>query len=91
VSIINREVVIMAIDQQSGTGVLRMSFCEVMDADDLNMAAAGIRALPGIQRVRIVPAANQLEILYIHPTKGLLQQIHTVLQSVNRDCVALKF
>jgi hypothetical protein len=41
----------MAINQQSGTGVLRMSFCEVMDADDLNMAAAGIRALPGIQRV----------------------------------------
>ena len=81
----------MATNEQSGTGILRMSFCEVMDTDDLNIAATGIRALPGIQRVRIVPAANQLEILYVHPTKGLLQQIHMVLQSVNRDCVALKF
>jgi hypothetical protein len=91
VQIVNSEVMIMAINQQSGTGVLRMSFSEVMDTDDLNMAAAGIHALPGIQRVRIVPAANQLEILHVHPTKGLLQQIHTVLQSVNRDCVGLKF
>jgi hypothetical protein len=43
------------------------------------------------QRVRIQAAVNQLEILFLHLTEGLLQQIHTVLQSVNRDGIALKF
>jgi hypothetical protein len=81
----------MPINQQSGTGVLRMSFSEVLDADDLNLAATRIRELPGIRRVRIVPAANQLEILYRQPNDLLLQQMHVVLQSVKRDSVALRY
>jgi len=79
----------MKIDEHSGTGVMRMSFCDVMDGDHLNMAAVRIRALPAIQRVRVEASTRQLEILYRSSTERLVQQIHAVLQSVTREDIPL--
>jgi hypothetical protein len=56
----------------------------------LDRAAEQIRALPGVERVRVLPELQQLEIVFHQPAPGLLRDVHRALHSVRSEIVASK-
>ena len=60
------------------------------DVDYLNLAAALIRELPRVLRVRVDLEARRLEILYRVTPGGMLQEIHAALLLAGRELPALR-
>lgn len=58
---------------------LQVSLCQEAGVYYLVMAAALIRNLPSVLRVRVDQQQYRLEILYIPSSQGVLQQIHQCL------------
>ena len=61
-----------------------------LDVDYINVAAAMIRELPGVLRVRVELDAGKLEILHQHPQPGLLSAIHSALLTAGSEIAALR-
>ena len=59
--------------------LLTLGLCMSADVDYLNLAAALIRELPRVLRVRVDLDAHRLEILYREAPGGMLQEIHCAL------------
>ena len=70
--------------------MLTLEMCASADVDYLNLAAAMIRELPRVLRVRVDLDARRLEILYLTAPGGLLQEIHTALLAAGREMPALR-
>lgn len=60
------------------------------DVDYLNLAAALIRELPRVLRVRVDLDARRLEILYQAGPGGMLQEVHAALLTAGREMPALR-
>ena len=65
--------------KSSEVKLLQLSVCQEAGVHYLVMAAALIRNLPSVIRVRADHQQYRLEILYIPASQGLLQQIHQCL------------
>lgn len=59
--------------------LLQLILHQAAGVDYLNEAAAMIRELVSVHRVRVDPHQFRLEILYDHPAPGILQKIHQCL------------
>ena len=70
--------------------MLTLEMCAAADVDYLNLAAALIRELPRVLRVRVDLDAWRLEILYRDAPAGLLQEIHMALLTAGREMPALR-
>ncbi|MEI8062519.1 MAG: hypothetical protein WCH84_00480 [Verrucomicrobiota bacterium] len=70
--------------------MLTVKMCASADVNYLNLAAALIRELPSVLRVRVDLEARRLEILYLVAPGGMLQKIHTALLMAGRDMPALR-
>ena len=70
--------------------MLLLEMCASADVDYLNLAAALIRDLPRVLRVRVDLDARRLEILYRVSSGGLLQEIHTALLTAGGEMAALR-
>ncbi len=70
--------------------MLTLEVCASADVDYLNMAAALIRELPYVLRVRVHLDERQLEILYRRAPGGLLQEIHAALLTAGGEMPALR-
>ena len=70
--------------------MLTLAVCASADVDYLNLAAALIRDLPRVLRVRVDLDARRLEILYRDAPGGLLQEIHAALLTASRELPALR-
>ena len=70
--------------------MLLLEMCKSADVDYLNLAAALIRELPRVLRVRVDLDARRLEILYRVAPGGMLQEIHTALLAAGREMPALR-
>ena len=73
---------------QNGTMVLMLG--RSADVNYLNLAAAMIRGLPRVLRVRVDFDAGQLEILYENAADGLVQEIHMALLAAGREMSPLR-
>ena len=74
----------------SRSRMLTLMLCMSADVDYLNLAAALIRELPRVLRVRVDLDARRLEILYRDAPGGLLQEIHAALLAAGREIPALR-
>ena len=70
--------------------MLTLVLCMSADVDYLNLAAAMIRELPRVLRVRVNLDSRRLEILYRDGPGGMLQEIHTTLLTAGREMPALR-
>jgi len=70
--------------------MLTLTLCISADVDYLNLAAALIRELPRVLRVRVDLDARRLEILYRVVPDGMLQEIHAALLTASREMPALR-
>ena len=78
----------MHFNQPTDMGTLRLSVRRGSETDYLELAAEQIRQLPSVLRVHADPVFGNLEIVFRQPTQGLLQQIHTALQSAQCEVAA---
>lgn len=67
-----------------------LTVCPEANHDYLNVAAALIRCLPQVLRVRVDFGARQLEILSRQRCPGLLAEMHRALMLAGRELVALR-
>ena len=74
----------------TGNRMLTLIFPNTADVDYLNAAAAWIRELPRVERVRLDLDARELEVLHKLPNDGLLQEIHSTLLCATIDTAARK-
>lgn len=74
----------------TGCKTLQLFLGKGSDVDYVNAAAALIRELTGVLRVQVHLDARQLEILYRHPTAGLVQEIHLALLLAGKELAALR-
>ena len=72
----------MQSDKQVEVGMIRFAMREETELDALEQAAAEIRELPTVLRVRTNPTRQEIEIVFKQPSEGLLRQINQVLKSV---------
>ena len=72
----------MQSDKQVEVGMIRFTMREETESDALEQAAAEIRELPTVLRVRTNPTRQEIEIVFKQPAEGLLRQIDQVLKSV---------
>ena len=70
--------------------MLTLALCMSVDVDYLNLAAALIRELPHVLRVRVDLDARRIEILHRDAPGGLLQDIHTALLAAGNEMQALR-
>lgn len=70
--------------------MLTLALCASVDVNYLNLAAAMIRELPRVLRVRVDLDTRRLEILYRTAPGGLLQEIHTALLAAGNEMPALR-
>ena len=70
--------------------MLTLVLCMSADVDYLNLAAAMIRELPRVLRVRVNLDSRRLEILYRDGPGGMLQEIHTTLLTAGGEMPALR-
>ena len=70
--------------------MLTLAMCPDADVNYVNLAAALIRELPRVVRVRVDLDARRLEILYQDSTAGLLQEIHAALLVAGGELLALR-
>jgi hypothetical protein len=70
--------------------VLKLVLPQEAGVDYLNEAAALIRELAPVCRVRVDPRQFHLEILYRHPARGLLQKIHQAQLTVDTQLTHLR-
>ena len=70
--------------------MLTVEMCASADVDYVNLAAALIRELPHVLRVRVDLDARRLEILYQDAPGGLLQAIHGALLTAGDEIPALR-
>ena len=70
--------------------MLTIALCQSADVNYLNLAAAMIRELPRVLRVRVDLDARRLEILYRAAPAGLLQEIHAALLAAGTERLALR-
>jgi hypothetical protein len=75
-------------DNQFKVGMIRFTLREETEPDLLEQAAAEIRELPTVLRVRTNPTRQEIEIVFKQPAEGLLRQINTVLKSVGTAMTA---
>ena len=75
----------MNITESTECRMLTLGLGEWGAALDLNTAAALIRQLPLVLRVRVDLQAQRLEILHQHPAAGLIQKIHLALLMAGRE------
>ena len=75
-------------DNQFKVGMMRFTLREETEPDLLEQAAAEIRELPTVLRVRTNPMRQEIEIVFKQPAEGLLRQINTVLKSVGTAMTA---
>ena len=69
---------------------LQLALHKDAGTDYLNEAAAMIRELAPVHRVRVDAYRFRLEILYRHPARGLLQEIHQALLSAGTQVTFLR-
>ena len=70
--------------------MLTLVLGESAEVDYMNIAAAMIRDLPQVLRVRVDLDAHSLEILHQQPSRGLLQAIHLALMWAGQQQTALR-
>jgi hypothetical protein len=75
-------------DNQFKIGMMRFTLREETEPDMLEQAAAEIRELPTVLRVRTNPMRQEIEIVFKQPAEGLLRQINSVLKSVGTAMTA---
>lgn len=71
-------------------GTLTLTLCMSADVHYMNLAAAMIRQLPCVLRVRVDLNARRLEILYLDAPVGLVREIHTALLTAGGELSALR-
>jgi hypothetical protein len=77
-------------ENQFKVGMMRFTLREEAEPDLLEQAAAEIRELPTVLRVRTNPTRQEIEIVFKQPAEGLLRQINGVLKSVGTAMTASK-
>lgn len=75
-------------DKQFEVGMMRLTLREESESDFLEQAAAEIRELPTVLRVRTNPIRQEIEIVFKQPAEGLLRQVNNVLKSVGTAMTA---
>jgi len=68
--------------------MMRFTLREEGETDLLEQAAAEIRQLPTVLRVRTDTSRQEIEIVFKQPAEGLLGQINNVLKSVSTGMAA---
>ena len=76
--------------QVDEVGMMRFTLREDGETDFLGRAAGAIRQLPGVLRVRMNPARQEIEIVFKQPAEGLLRQVNNALRSVGTEMIASK-
>lgn len=76
--------------EQSESRMLKLALAATADVDYVNVAAALIRELPAVLRVRVDLSDRHLEILYQSTATGLLQRIHNCLLLAGEELTALR-
>ncbi|HUI07271.1 MAG TPA: hypothetical protein VL486_09735 [Verrucomicrobiae bacterium] len=71
--------------RQSEVAMMRFTLREDSGTDFLERAAAEIRQLPSVLRVRTDAARQEIEIVFKQPVDGLLRQVNDVLKSVSAE------
>lgn len=74
----------------SRIGMMKLGLRDGSESDFLAQAAARIRALPGVLRVRVGLDRQEMEITFADPAEGLLRQINNALKSVGTEIAAAK-
>jgi len=77
-------------EAQREVGMMKFTLREEAESDLLERAAAEIRDLPTVLRVRTDLSRQEIEIVFKQPAEGLLRQINTVLKSVGTALTASK-
>jgi len=80
----------MKTSKQTESRMLKLALAPTADVDYVNVAAALIRELPDVLRVRVDLTARQLEILYQSTSAGMLQNIHGCLLCAGDELTALR-
>lgn len=80
----------MKTSKQTESRMLKLALAAQADVDYVNAAAALIRELPDVLRVRVDLSARQLEILYRSPALGMLQSIHQCLLLAGKELLELR-
>ena len=80
----------MKTGKQTESRMLKLALAPTADVDYVNVAAAMIRELSPVLRVRVDLDSRQLEILYQWPAPGFLQDIHQCLLSAGKELSALR-
>jgi hypothetical protein len=75
-------------ERQREVGMIRFTLREETEPDLLEQAAAEIRELLTVLRVRTNPTRQEIEIVFKQPAEGLLRQINSVLKSVGSAMTA---
>ena len=70
--------------------MLKLALGAGVEVDYLNAAAALIRELPAVLRVRVDLDTGGLEILHQYPADGLVQKIHLSLLLAGNELTALR-
>ena len=76
--------------KQSAVGMLRLSVRPGHPPDYIRRASITLQALPGVLRVRVEQASNEIEIIFHHPTEGLLRSVHQALRQAGSEIIAGK-
>jgi len=71
-------------------GMLKLTISPARDAEYLRLVAEQLQPLPGVVRVRTIPATLQIEIIYRQPAVGLLRAVHAALRQAGTGIVAGK-
>ena len=80
----------MTSTESSAVGMLKLSLRPGHQAGYIRGAAAAIQGLPGVLRVRVDEDFNQIEIIFRHPTVGLLRGVQQALRQAGSEIVAGK-
>ena len=75
-------------EAQREVGMMKFTLREEAESDLLERAAAEIRDLPTVLRVRTDLSRQEIEIVFKQPAEGLLRQINNVLKSVGTAVTA---
>ena len=75
-------------NQPSNVGMLNLAMCGGHAPEQIRLAAEQIRQLPGVLRVRLVPDASWLEIVFEGPATDLLAQVHHALKTAVESVAA---
>jgi hypothetical protein len=80
----------MRTSEQPESRILKLALAATVDVDYVNVAAALIRELPAVLRVRVDLTDRHLEILYRSTATGVLQSIHHCLLLAGEELTPLR-